>query len=239
MADVKLWNNFEDWTKPASVRYSGMRINIASLVLALAIAGCQMVPQNRQRSQSIKGAEALAATNALTVHRLIEGEKAQSLPHVTISGSSNTVQVTPMISSSAQLTAPRIGYREELNISTTGGLMASAEQQSTDTRSVRLPLSVAIAIGGIGLMILTAAIRYALTTARNSSAAVRTTLDLADQGLSRLVRDAQARIDTWKAQAATATDPADIVAAQQTIASLQAQITEFETTRGKIAARKV
>lgn len=217
-----------------------MRINIASLVLALAIAGCQMVPQNRQRQQSIKGAEALAATNALTVHRLIEGEKAQSLPHVTISGSSNTVQVGQAPTSSARLTAPGINpYREELNISTTGGLMASAEQQSTDTRSVRLPLSVAIAIGGIGLLILTAAVRYALTTARSSSAAVRATTDLADQGLSRLVRDAQARINTWHAQAATATDPSDIVAAQQTISDLQAQITEFETTRGKIAARKI
>lgn len=209
-------------------------LTIACGILILILAGCSMLPQKRTQSESFKGAEAFAGTNALIVRKVIEGEKSQPLPNLTVSGASNTVTVSTSpfpFGSNAQLTRP---YRDELNLDTASGQAITSTQSSQSKFSVSLPVGVSLILATLGILGCGFAIRYGLRAAREGSVAVRAALDAGDQALAIPLRKIQSRVEAIRDHAAHETDKDRIAALQAERALLATQMAELEAQRGKL-----
>ena len=208
------------------------------IVGLLCLAGCAMLPQQRTQSDSFKGAEALAGTNAMTLKKIIDGEKTQALPNLTVTGSSNTVTITasPAVTGRADLShgaAVSTPYHESLEVGNTSGQSATSRQDSLSNSKVSLPLGIALILAAVGIIGMIFAIQYAL----KSSAGARAIAEAADEALAKGTRLAKARVAALMEQAAGSTDAAVILDANQKIAAIQADISEREADRGKLAAK--
>lgn len=205
--------------------------------IAASLVSCQLVPQKRTQSESFKGAEALAGTNAFTIKKIIDGEKTQALPNLTVTGSSNTVNISasPAITSSASMTHVPIStpYHESLEVGNSSGQSASSTQESKSKLSVSLPLGIALILSAIGLIGMVIAIKFAL----NSSAGAKAIAEAADEALAKGARLAKAKVAALMDQASKSTDPKVISDAHQQMSSIQADISTTEAERGKLAAK--
>jgi len=214
---------------------------VRTACLLILLSGCSLIPLKRSQQEAFKGAEALAGTNALTIRRVVEGEKAAPVPHVTITGSSNTVTVAspPALGSSLRLTGtpPTVSaptpYREEIEVASAGGITSKLEQQLATRRTVSLPMGVSLALAGVGLLIAI----FAVKAARRSSAAIDQAVSFADSSMATAIRRWRTRIETLKSRAAASTDQKEIADALREAELWQSEITGHEIERGKLQNR--
>lgn len=208
------------------------------IIIGMILAGCQLLPQKKTQSESFKGAEALAGTNSLLFRKVVEGEKAQPLPNLTVSGTSNTVTVsTSPVAFGAAAQLGRQPYRETIDISSAVAQTVSSKQEGQSKYSVSLPLGVGLLLSALGICAVTFAIRYALKAAKNGSSAASAALDAADTAMANRIRTWKAKAEALQAQAAATTDAAQITDAHRQIAALQTEIAAHEAERGKLLAK--
>lgn len=198
---------------------------ILTAVLVLLV-GCSLIPANKSQTESIKGAQALAATNAMAVHKVIEGEKTLPAPNITVTGSSNYLTI-PII-------APKEPYREETIISSSGGVAAESENESSSFWSVQLPVGYSIALVGVGLIIFVVGFK----ALKRSSTTLSAGFDLADSIGSSSIKRFKSKIASLQDRAGQATDTTEIANAFREIQTYQAEISEIETDRGKAAKQR-
>lgn len=215
-----------------------MKLNaLATAVMMLCLAGCSVLPQQRTQTESFKGAEALAGTNALTIRKIIEGEKTQALPNLTVTGSSNTVNITasPAVTGRSALSHDPLAtpYHESLEVGNSSGQSATAFQDHRSKFAVSLPLGVALILAAIGTVGMVIAINFAL----NSSAGARSMAEAADEAIAKGARIGKAKIAALMDQAAKSTDPAVIADAHKEMSVIQQDIAERERERGLLARK--
>lgn len=193
------------------------------IVLSL-IAGCSILPTKRSEESAVKTTDRLSSEQNLTVRRVIEGEKRAEphpMPNVTVSGASNQVEIAINPSPSGTNSHP---FAETLEIGSSLGQTAASAEAATGRASVSIPLGVSLGLAAVGLTALVFAVRYAITSARKSSAAVDATLKAVDSEIA-------ARIRGRRTTVASTTDPAEM-------AWLNSEIADEESLRGRLGALK-
>lgn len=208
--------------------------------LALLVGCGALIPQQRTENASIKTTEAISAAHDQAIEKIIEGEKAPvpvvtPPPNITVSGTSNSVAVNIGVSAGdwqgpvhpgvlnddgARTWTSRPVYRASTKIDSTSTQGGNSAEEATSLMKKKIPLWVALIGGGIGILILVFAIRYALT-ALKSSAAGAAALSAADNGMAGVVK-------MLESHASSSTDP-NHTSMLQTIAK------ELESARGKAA----
>lgn len=203
-----------------------MRTNLASAWLLMICCSCSVLPTKRSEESAVKTTDRLSSEQNLTVRRVIEGEKRQEpqpLPNLTVSGSSNKIDIALVKAPEANQTN-RPPFREVLEISSALGQTAASAEAATGKASVSLPLGVSLGLAALGLGALVFSIRYAITAARRSSAAVDSAVEAIDSEIASRIRNRRSTV-------ASTTDPTEM-------AWLNSEIAEEEALRGRLAILK-
>lgn len=145
--------------------------------------------------------------NAQTVQNVVSGEKTTT-PNMTFAGQSNSVNVE--ISGNPN-------YKTSTSITTDSKNKVDKTSELTDDKTVKLPISVAITLFAIGLLLLI----YAIKVARASSPSVDAAISLADSSFSRLIHGLESH-------QATETDSQKLLL----LSTIKAQV---EKERGKVS----
>ena len=154
------------------------------LILAIVIlAGCMNpIPMQRTESSTVKTADSLASQNAVLVERTIHGEKTPALPPLTVSGASNTVEITYHPNPNP--------YTEKTSVDSNSDQSASASSDQSWTSTQKLPLGIALTGIGIGLF----SILYAFKSIRRSSATAGAAFDAGDDFAANFIQRARQKI---------------------------------------------
>ncbi len=174
------------------------------LVVLLCCLGCSSVLNNKKEQQSIQAAEKIAAASSVQVVRA-----AVEAPPVNVTG--NT------IAEGASLSVVTQPATNQTTVATQGSQSAGASENQAFASSSKLPLSIALVIGSVGLLLLV----LAVWLIRRGSAAANAAYTATDTGLAGL-------IDLLHSHAAVSTDP-------EKTALLTGLRAEVEKLRGKVA----
>ena len=136
---------------------------------------------------------------------------------VMVSGASNKVDVSVQ----KPKETPVAQHQETVDYESEAGQGASSAQSDSYFSKTKLPLSVALVIGGLGLGLICLVIFWALKTIKRSSAAGAAILDATDTGLAKLIHAAESKLQS-------ATDPKDQAAHAM-------QLADLNKLRGQIA----
>lgn len=150
------------------------------LILIVTFAGCALVPREQRQQSAVSASETLATENALTIRRALAGERTPSAPPLTISGTSNRVEVTINPSN----------FRESLEVDSATAGTAGSDRASSVSRSVSIPFGVNMALLGVGILVLLLALRRV----RASSAAAAAAFNAGDQFLANRIRALRERM---------------------------------------------
>lgn len=144
---------------------------VPALLLAVVfLSGCGSL-YNRTKTAKINDNAHSFDANAQTVQSVIEGEKTPVTP-VSVSGQSNAVSIV--------VQPPSKPYTATTTVSASSNLAQSETQTSDFFDKNKLPLSIALAIGGVALLI----IIFSVNSARRSSAAFNAAFTAADNTLA-------------------------------------------------------
>lgn len=194
-----------------------------SLIAAVLLTSCSLLPSHKTESQSLKTSESLKASQSETLRRITTGTPAPSRD-VKVGGLLNRVELksdpippgvaytsaAPVVA--VQLPRDEINYRSSLNTD------ADSDSAAKGKFSMSIPVGVSLLLAAAGIL----AVLFAIKRVRQSSAAVDVAMSAADQAL-------KGRIQAFRDRAMLSTDPHEIAAANAHIASLEAD-------RGKLAA---
>ncbi len=208
-----------------------MKNQFLTLVL-LGLASCSLIPVKKTQTDVFRGAEQFTGTNALLFKKVVDGEKSQSFPSVTVSGASNTVNFSssPAITGGARLTSTP--YHEEVELGNTTGQVTTSIQEEKSKRSVSIPLGVSLILAAVGLVGCVLAVRFAI----NSSATAKAVASAADAAMANRVRTWKAKSEALRDIASKSTDPVVINDTQRQLTTLQEEIAKHEAERGKLAS---
>jgi hypothetical protein len=204
-------------------------LTIGLCALILGLTGCgAMLPQKRTDSAAVKTAENVATTSAEKFKRVVEGEKAPAPippPQVTVTGSSNTVQIAAeapgeLISVGKIRDWARNPYREETTYESAGEVAAGSTESASASRTISLPLGVSLILLAIGIIMLCGA----LWLVKRSSATAAAAFSLGDDFFAQLVR-------SLRTEVSNSTDSREI-------ARLNGLLAEINDLRGKLAASR-
>ncbi len=216
---------------------------LTSAATIFIFSGCGgLAPMQRKESNASQTAESIATAQSLAVRKVVEGTPKPTPivpsqpPNITISGTNNHAEIkveqaradvqpgygtvrTGRPNSAVPFDADA-GYREEIEVNSGTQQNAHSTEAITEKREVKLPLSVAILIGAVALVLIGVLIRWA----RKASPAIDAAFTMADGAL-------KARIDAHRASSTKAATPQEALAHQ-------VEINALESERGKLAAQK-
>lgn len=185
--------------------------------ILLCLTAC--VPFEKTQESSLKTSENLGSQNAVMVQRVVEGEKTQGVPNLTVSGASNRVDIS--------VNPARSPYRESTSIDSDSKQKATSDSDWKFSESVSLPWGIALIAMALGITGVTFAIRYALKSARSSSVAVDQAFRTADDFAAEGIRQLRTKMNDA------------MLAGKQAEAAAHAQsLAELESQRGKLKAKK-
>lgn len=212
-----------------------MWVSFAAAILIVLAAGCAAMGGAKKKTESSTDtAGSIAASNAITVSRVVHGQQAPAPvtvtpPAVTMSGSSNVLtiqyqQPAPTLPARArsglatrdEIQPPLQEFSEELNVNQTGGQAATETSKENKKSSWSPALWLTIAGSGIGLIL----VAWGIKAVRSSSAAANAAFEAGDQMIAEAIRRVRAK-------ATQSVDPARI-------AEHNAEIAELEAQRGRL-----
>lgn len=209
-----------------------MKTSIILIALAL-LAGCSaFVPKEKTSVSTVATAEKIAAQNSVAIQRVVQGAPPQPLPSVTVSGTSNRVDIAyaPPVHTAAKLLPP---YQDATSFTATTGQDSSTKLDDNTTSSVTIPLGAKLAMLAVGLAMLGGVVFLGVRALKRSSLAAASAFELADSGMAKGIKLAHegfgAAIRGVRDRASLSTDPKEIAL----LASLTASL---ESDRGKTAA---
>lgn len=182
--------------------------NTTILLLLLTLTGCSSILGNKKKQSGEESTEKVASQQTAQVVR-----EAVSTPPITVGNVGESASVNFTVSPSQQKVETETGSKAQV----------SRDESWFSNSTVRLPISIALVIGGIGILILTFAIRYAIKAAKATNAG-NAVLTLSDDIIAR-------SIQSMRTLATVTTDPTITAHANGVIA-------EMESNRGKLARKK-
>lgn len=210
------------------------------VVMVLAITpGCaNLGTVKKEEKTATESAASLAATNALVLSRVVEGDRAPvpvvaspvtvTSPPITVSGTNNRVDIRmdqPRHQLPQRLTPAQIAtatpYREELNVNASAGQVAGDSESMTRSFKVSPALWLTLAGSGLGLILLSWGVR----AWRAQSVAIDAAFRSGDAALNEIGQ-------RLKSAALSTTDPTEL-------ARINARYADVESQRGKLAASRV
>jgi len=199
-----------------------MKLLILFTFGVLIFTACSLLPTNRTQESSLKTSENLGSQNAVLVKHTVEGEKAPTVPNLTVSGASNQVEITVNPARDAAL------YRAITEVDSTSDQSATSKLSERSKFSMSLPWGIALCATALGILGVTFALKYAIKTARASSVAVDQAFQTGDNFLGEFIRQTRTKMNDA------------MLAGKQAEAAAHAQsLAEIESQRGKLKAKKV